>query len=112
MVGQALACGPAFQRVQPAGRPAAGRVGRPTSLRENRWDFGRTALAGWVRLLWTLLTQRAFPLLFQTPFCLLLDTAGGVALAVSVFFPLEPIVDGSQRGMSLGEVRRVPDKRL
>src|SRR5689334_13606008 len=38
------ACGPAFQRVQPAGRPAAGRTARPTSLRENWWDFGCTTL--------------------------------------------------------------------
>src|SRR6267142_5397978 len=37
------ACGLAFQRVQPAGRPAGGRIPRPTSLRENRRDLHETA---------------------------------------------------------------------
>src|SRR6266404_4240367 len=41
------ACGPVFQRVQPAGRPAAGRDARPT---ENRWDFGRTKLVEGARM--------------------------------------------------------------
>ena len=45
------ACGPAFQRDQPTGRPLAGpgRIGRPTSLREKRRNFRHTTLASEIR---------------------------------------------------------------
>ena len=38
-------CGPAFQRVQPAGRPAAGKIARPTQRPNTAQYFGRTTLA-------------------------------------------------------------------
>ena len=36
--------GTRLQRVPPAGRPACGRDRRPTALRENRDNFGRSGL--------------------------------------------------------------------